>query len=176
MEGRRQLKNILTSLRRGIGSQKSVFTRSKTFSGALHQYEAESMFGLKNRPKIENLTRNQMIMEIVKAQKFFQSKTSTVAGARQVNREQDIRLFGKNEQGLPNRVMTETERRRFWEVYEEYVHLHPDMYYRLGSSQLQSTLVNHILSSNEIGQKNFNLGDALAEAHEFLEEWELEHL
>ena len=134
------------------------------------------MFGLKNRPKIENLTRNQMIMEIVKAQKFFQSKTSTVAGARQVNREQDIRLFGKNEQGLPNRVMTETERRRFWEVYEEYVHLHPDMYYRLGSSQLQSTLVNHILSSNEIGQKNFNLGDALAEAHEFLEEWELEHL
>ncbi len=54
-------------------------------------------------------------------QEFFNADTSSVEGARRVARDQDARLFGVNARGNPIRRMTFEERKKFWDVYDEFL-------------------------------------------------------
>lgn len=171
--GLSELRKILTTLRRAVGQRKSGFSRAGVYSHAVSAYEGESMFGLppRQRPKIQSLTRNQLIMEIVKAQKFFGAKTSTVTGARIVQRDVEKRLFGPN----TKRHMTIEEQRNFWAAYNEYIRLHPDMYYRLGSDRIQKLMAEKIWDIPGFGTEDFDLGEALERVDDFLNEWEDTH-
>lgn len=62
-------------------------------------------------------------MEVVayRIQEFFRAETSSVSGARRVARDQDARLFGVNARGNPVRRMTYEERKKFWDVYDEFL-------------------------------------------------------
>ena len=170
--GMQALRAALVSLRRGISARKGSFTRAGWYSYALGRYEDESLFGQEKRPKIESLSRNQLIMEIIKAQKFYSAETSTLAGAIKVQRDVERRLFGVDS----SRHMTLEESRDYWSLYDEYKRLHADMYYRLGSDRLQRLLAEQVLQpGSPIGTESFALGDAIERAHEFLEDWEYEH-
>lgn len=172
-QGMKELQSILRTLRRSIGARKGQFARAGIVSHALYSYEAESMFGMKKRPSIAKLTRNQLIMEVVKAQKFFKGKTSTVKGARTVQRNVEKRLFGEH----TKRHLTYEESQHFWRVYNEFIRIHPDMYYRLGSDQLQRLIAEQVYDeTRSYGTENFNLGEALEDATEYIEEWEDLHL
>ena len=133
-----------------------------------------NMFGLKpkERPSIKNLTRNQLIMEVVKAQKALTGKTSTLRGARLVQREMEQRLFGRGS----TRHFTIEEQRQYWAVYNEFIRLHADMYYRLGSDQIQKLLAEQMWEDKKIATEDFDLGGALDRAYAYLEEWEDTHL
>lgn len=72
---------------------------------------------------VSSLTRNQAYLELAKFKSFFEARTSTVSGARAVNREQDIRIFGGRKIGgrtVPLNSMSEYERQRFWAAYDEF--------------------------------------------------------
>lgn len=173
-----QLRKMLTDLRSGIRGRKASFTRAHIPSHALMTYESSTMFSLPKtqRPSVNKLTRNQLIMEIVKAQQFYHAKTSTIAGARLVKREAEKRIFGTDEKGNPRRQMTAEEAKQFWQTYNEFIRLHADMFYRLGSNQIQQLLSTSIQRDDHFGTTLFNLGDALADAQEYMDDWELEHL
>ena len=64
-------------------------------------------------------TRKQVLA--FKIQEFFRSETSSVKGARQVARDQDARLFGVDARGNPLIRMNYKERKKFWEVYDEFL-------------------------------------------------------
>lgn len=84
--------------------------------------------------KVENMTRNSMIHELLEHQHFHQSKTSTVAGARKVATEQDIRIFGETYEGnhKPKHRMKAGQRERFWALYNEFLKTYKDSYARFG--------------------------------------------
>lgn len=68
---------------------------------------------------VMNRPRNALMSYVFNMRDFFTWKTSTVAGWKRVSRQQDINLFGKDENGNPRYTMNEAERIKFWELYEE---------------------------------------------------------
>lgn len=86
------------------------------------------------------MTRNQILGEIYASQSFHSAKTSTVAGAREVAREQDIRIFGSTPSGRPKARMTKDQRARFWAIYAEFTRTYKNMEYLYGSNRIQQAL------------------------------------
>ena len=75
---------------------------------------------------------------------FWSSRTSTAAGAKAVNREQDIRIFGATEtikgDYAPTYRMSREEREKFWSAYMEFFHQ-----YRNATSKYDSSRVQRIM-------------------------------
>lgn len=86
------------------------------------------------------MTRNQMLAEIYASQTFHSAKTSTIAGARKVAKEQDIRIFGSTPSGRPKARMTRDQRARFWAIYAEFTLTYKNMEYLYGSNRIQQAL------------------------------------
>lgn len=76
------------------------------------------------------LKRVEAIAELQAYKKFFGSKSSTVAGARDIMLQQDARIYGVDEYGKPLKRMTRKERDNFWALYDEF--LTSDTYAALG--------------------------------------------
>lgn len=77
------------------------------------------------------LKRVDAIAELQAYKKFFGAKSSTVAGARDIMLQQDIRIFGADKSGKkPIKRMTRKERENFWSLYDEF--LTSDTYAALG--------------------------------------------
>lgn len=86
------------------------------------------------------MTRNQMLGELFASQSFHSAKTSTVAGARKVAREQDIKIFGTTSSGRPKARMTREQRAKFWSIYDEFTRTYKNMEYLYGSNRIQQAL------------------------------------
>ena len=63
---------------------------------------------------------NAMLQELASYQTFFQSKSSTIKGIKEINRQQDKAIFGASSKGTPLYTMTEKERRYMWSVFDEF--------------------------------------------------------
>lgn len=84
--------------------------------------------------------RNALEAELAVYHQFWASKGSTVSGAKEINREQDIRIFGAEEHGavkIPVYTMNKDERERFWEAYMEFMNQHPEKNTRDNSERIQ---------------------------------------
>lgn len=88
----------------------------------------------------EKMTVYQIRSELFHIQQFFKSKTGDVKGAREVMREQDIRIFGENSRGRPVRRMTIEERTKFWSVYDEFLSTYKNAEAIYGSEKIQQYL------------------------------------
>jgi hypothetical protein len=86
------------------------------------------------------MTRNQLLGELFASQSFHSAQTSTVAGARKVQREQDIRIIGEKSPGVPKARMTLTQRAKFWAIYDEFTRTYKNMEYLYGSNRIQQAL------------------------------------
>lgn len=75
---------------------------------------------------ISELNFHQKQALMFRIQDFFQAKTSSVSGAREVAREQDARIFGTRADGKPLYRMTREQRVAFWDSYEEFMHQNPN--------------------------------------------------
>ena len=139
------LRKYFKGIRRSVGATKAAFTRADEYSYALEKYLAEA----EKRPKmpINEMTRHRLIAEIASFQKFKESETSSVAGARKVYREQDIRIFGKDASGRPLGSMNRYEREQFWRIYEEWEKMYRKTNPDLSSSQVQMNLADLMLNN-----------------------------
>lgn len=88
----------------------------------------------------EKMTVHQIRSELFHIQEFFKSKTGDVKGAREVMREQDIRIFGETAKGKPVKRMTIEERTKFWSVYEEFLSTYKNAEAIYGSEKIQQYL------------------------------------
>lgn len=129
-EGMKQLARYVNVLKQGVKRRAEQFARAGEFSYALDALEKQkpsmkkaSDIGI-GQPTMRR--RGKLVSDIVKYQQFFKDQTSTLEGIKEVNRKQDIRIFGEvlNEEGektgAPVATMTADERREFWSVYMEY--------------------------------------------------------
>lgn len=88
----------------------------------------------------ENMSLNRMREELFRIQEFFNSRTGTVKGAREVMKEQDIRIFGATERGNPRYRMTIQERTEFWAAYDEFMKSNPKYDNAFMSGKIQQYL------------------------------------
>lgn len=72
-----------------------------------------------------DLSVNQVKQELFRLQEFFESKTSTVPGARKVTKEMGARIFGTDEKGNPKHKLDVEQWAALWSLYEEYKRSRP---------------------------------------------------
>ena len=115
---------LLSQFREKFVMRERAFNRAgrNVYSPALGKMQSYYESGVRST---ENMTLNKMREELFRIQEFFNSKTGTVKGAREVMREQDIRIFGQTERGNPRYRMTIEERTQFWSTYEEFMKSNP---------------------------------------------------
>lgn len=147
-EGRKKLINYVTTLRSSYKRRVGSFARNGLVSHAQIALERQTP---KSRPvKLTEMSRNQLLFEFYKYAEFFNSATATAEGIRKVNREQDIRIFGKDNRGLPKRTMTTYERTIFWDTYEEYINQYSsDVNQAYSSESIQQSLADAMFGYNK---------------------------
>ena len=69
---------------------------------------------------MSHMTDNKMKMELFRLQEFFESKTSTVPGAKKVTADMARRIFGQTKSGRPKDNLTVEQWQQFWDLYDEY--------------------------------------------------------
>ena len=144
--GIKELSRYVNILKRGLSIRIAQVEKAGEYSYALDKLDKAN---LKNIPasqigKGRSLKdrRNLLLQEIARYQAIFESQTSTVEGIREVNREQDTRIFGTDESGQPKDTLTSEERKEFWSLYEEYEKYDPTGNTRYGSSTAQQVIVD----------------------------------
>lgn len=148
-EGRKVLEGYVKSLQFGYRRRVQSFKKKGLVSHA--QIALESSLPPKHKVQLTKMTRNQLILEFARYSKFFQDKTSSERGIREVNREQDARVFGVDKRGRPQRTMTNEEREKFWSLYEEFQNQKPTANSRFGSESIQQMVADALFDEGIAG-------------------------
>lgn len=123
----RQMRQAFQQREKTLGRDRvdSEGNRMGTWSPA-----AESMEKYYDNREIKSPSRERKdtaIAELKRLNNFFNAKTSTVRGAREVMREQDLRIFGEKENafgkrtGQPAQRLTRAQRDFMWSGYQEFL-------------------------------------------------------
>lgn len=131
---------MLRQFREKFRYREKAFNRAgkNVYSPALEKME--DYYDRNGERSPEKMTVHQIRSELFHIQEFFKSKTGDVKGAREVMREQDIRIFGTNSRGNPLHRMTIEERTKFWSVYEEFLSTYKNAWANYGSNRIQQYL------------------------------------
>lgn len=156
-EGRKTLESYVKFLKYGYNRRVQSFQRKGLVSHA--QIALEGTLPTGKQVQLTKMTRNQLILEFARYSRFFQNVTSSEKGIKEVNRQQDIRIFGTDSRGRPKRTMTTKEREKYWSLYEEYQNQHPTGNSRYGSESIQQTLAEAVFDTG--GTPGENLVDFL---------------
>lgn len=114
---RTQAQDLLRSMRQAFKQREK--TLGNTWSPAR---DAMTNYYDKHEQKAPSRTRkDSAIAELKRLNQFFNAKTSTVKGAREVMREQDLRIFGEGKDGKPAQRLTRAQRDLMWSGYQEFI-------------------------------------------------------
>ena len=131
---RTQAQDLLRSMRQAFQQREKTLGRDRidsegnrmgTWSPA-----AESMEKFYENREIKSPSRTRKdsaVAELKRLNNFFNSKTSTVRGAREVMKQQDLRIFGEKENafgkptGQPAQRLTRAQRDFMWSGYQEFL-------------------------------------------------------
>ena len=152
-----ELRVLLRGARQLFSNQEKTFDKyeNSVFSPALDKMR--DYYDRVGKRQTSKMNMSDMRNEVFRIQEFFESKTSTVPGARKVALEQDRRIFGvKTDSGIsyteksgkPISRMTLEQRTNFWASYNEFISMESANYVRnMGSNTIQSYLGEIILES-----------------------------
>ena len=98
---------------------------------------------LKGKTAVEQ--RNILVQEFARYQAFFESKTATKEGIREIELEQDIRIFGVDRYGKPNASLPKEARMKYWALFSEYSISQASEATRLGSDRLQQMIGSYMM-------------------------------
>jgi len=106
--------------------------------------------------------------EFQRAKKFLESKTSTITGYKQQQKEFTERISGGEGQS-----MTAEQTKKFWESYNKYMEGHPgEMSKRGGSTRVQERIYDMVMKGYDTGNINEILDKMYRQ--EYLKEQQLE--
>lgn len=125
-ERRPELERMYRSLRIIYGQRKASFERADIKSYAIRAYEytpsgKEGYEPVKRIiPPMKKMSNARLYGEVMSLKKFLEAETSTVAGAEEVYRRQDLRLFGADSSGEPAGRLSQDERDFLWDRFEDF--------------------------------------------------------
>lgn len=134
------LEKYASTLKGGYTRRINQFSKAGVFSYAQEAYEKNGPAPDRKTP-FKKMSYNQLVHEIARYQSFFNSQTSTISGINEINREQDARLFGVDENGNPLDTLTNEERTLMWSLYMEYRNQYKG---KFGSNQQQRMLATMV--------------------------------
>lgn len=146
--GRKQLVSYLKTLRTGYNRRIASFKRQGVESYAQIAFENSIPENIERVP-INMLTRNQLILEVIRYSNFFNAQTSNLAGIRKVNKKQDARIFGVDSRGTPLYQMDQGERKRYWKFYDEFKNQNPSLVTQPFSEFTQQLLADMIFEDDD---------------------------
>ena len=147
-----EVKNILEQARKKYDTRVKQFDKQGRFFYSYARTKMDDYYNDVGKPSINRISRNRAMAELFRLQEFFSAKTSDVKGAREVNKEQDRRIFGVDKNGKPLGKMTSAERKAYWDLYDEFVNQNPTYEYIYGSNRIQQYLGDYILNAPEDGK------------------------
>lgn len=149
----KKLAQYINSLRRGFQARLRQIEQAGLYSYAADATVEHSK--LKNLPasKITKgrdpaSARNALLSEFAKYQQFFSSETSTVEGIRKVNYEQDVLIFGKDDEG-PLDTLTDEQRTIFWSAWMEFQNSHMNLVSSRDYSERALQMLREVLYYND---------------------------
>lgn len=159
------------SMRTALGKRMKTFREEGEFSYAYDVY----VRGFKKEipMKTYEMTQGRLQKEVIRLKKFFEAETSTISGAKEIHRRQDVMIFGAIPgTNIPNRIMSAEERKEFWDLYDEWYkqeyEKHPELQYK----EIQNTLADLMFADNSefnsalLTEKMALLSERAYEAHE----------
>ena len=159
------------SMRSALGKRMKTFREAGEFSHAYNVYERE--FKKEIPMKVSEMTQGRLQKEVVRLKKFFEGETSTVEGAQEVNRRQDVMIFGAIPgTNIPNRTMSVTERKEYWDLFDEWYAQEYETHPKLQSSEIQNILADLMyadtgeFNSMLLTEKMAFLSERASEEHE----------
>ena len=159
------------SMRTALGVRMKTFREAGEFSHAYNVYERE--FKKEIPMKVSEMTQGRLQKEVLLLKKFFEGETSTVEGAQEVNRRQDVMIFGAIPgTNIPNRTMSVTERKEYWDLFDEWYAQEYETHPKLQSSEIQNTLADLMYAGTSefnsmlLTEKMAFLSERASEAHE----------
>ena len=114
------LRNLLGEARKKYSVRAKSLKRvsDKIYSPALEAmeryYEAVGV------QSTEHVSRNRAYNELFNIRQFFNAKSSDVKEARKINIEQDKMLFGVTKSGRAKFRMDTKQRKKFWDLYDDF--------------------------------------------------------
>lgn len=139
----KQLRNIVNALRREFNKRMGEFEEQGEYSYAGDKFQGT---GKTAAAIIKNMkpdaARNTLIQELASYKSFFDSRSSTLEGIREINREQDARIFGLNEFGQIKGTLTTDERKAYWALYSEFERSHGADIERQSSKRIQQVVAD----------------------------------
>lgn len=120
-----ELEKLVTATRKQVERRIKRIEKSGLYSHAADAYE-KKIVDHDRLPDPRVMTINQMRAEMSSHQSFLSAKTSTIKGIKDVNKQQDLRIFGSKTPGgkTPKYTMNREERTKFWKFYNEFEHQH----------------------------------------------------
>lgn len=136
-QGIKELVRYVSTMRQGFKRRANQIKRAGMYSYAADKYARDPdddpairqrvneiiSDSLKNGQTIGEANaraRNWLVHEFARYSSFFESETSTLTGISDVNRRQDIAIFGKTEEGDPKGTLNLGERRAYWALFNEF--------------------------------------------------------
>lgn len=152
---KKELESQVKQLRYGYRRRAQSLNKSGYFSHALDKFETTK--GSSSDVPTKKLTRNQLLNEWVRYADFFNAKTSSLKGIKEVNLRQDIAIFGEKEGGeegnpIPIYRMSEDERKEYWRLYDEFRNEHPELAQKSYSEFAQQTLAEANFMGEEVSE------------------------
>lgn len=167
-----ELKKVVVAMRSAFTRRTNTLSKKGLVSHAVISYKRSSP---PKRKSTSAMNRNQLLAEWARLSSFFTSRTSSEKGIREVNREQDIRIFGADKKGNPLRTMTNDERERYWDLYEEFKVQESSTFHNLQSGEVQHLLQDAIdQHDSDKGLTTENISQLLSRAAEQMDKWKAE--
>lgn len=160
-----ELRSLLRGVRSLFNAQEKQFDKysNKVWSPALNKMQ--DFYEDRGSIAPSRMNINQMRSELFHLQNFFQAETSTVPGARKIQKEQDIRLFGSDSRGRPKKRMTVDQRTNFWSLFEEYKKMRPaDVFEQ--SNMVQQQLAQMMIEKGNLDFSTQSINDLAARIDE----------
>lgn len=114
------LRNLLGEARKKYSVRAKSLKRvsDKIYSPALEAMERYYKdVGVQSTEKV---SRNRAYNELFNIRQFFNAKSSDVKEARKINIEQDKMLFGVTKSGRAKFRMDTKQRKKFWDLYDDF--------------------------------------------------------
>ena len=114
------LRNLLGEARKkySVRAKSSKRVSDKIYSPALEALERYyEDVGVQSTEKV---SRNRAYNELFNIRQFFNAKSSDVKEARKINIEQDKMLFGVTKSGRAKFRMDTKQRKKFWDLYDDF--------------------------------------------------------
>ena len=105
--------------------------------------------------------------------KFLSARSSTIEGANEINRLQDVSLFGEGNFGIPNHTLNKEQRKALWRAYTNFKSMyltHVEIFYRFNQSfegYKQVSIVQQALADLAKDDKEITVDSLMEMYHEF---------